>query len=173
MTHTTGRIGLAVGAAVMALGLAAGVYAAAQNTNGAQGPFIVRRGGQGGPGGPGLGGSVLGPIQILASQLGLTDSQKDQIRAIAESHQDEWRTYADNVRTARQALTAAITAGTFDEVVIREKSAALGQAEADLAVASGRAFAEILPILTPDQQAKAAEAESLRPRPRVFKRAQP
>ena len=154
MTHKPRRIGLAVGAALMALGLAAGVYASGQNTNGAQGPFIGRQGGPGGPGLPGLGGSVLGPIQMLASQLGLTDAQKDQIKAIAESHQDDWKTYADNVRTARQALTAAITAGTFDEALIRDKSAALGRAEADLAVASARAFAEILPILTPDQQAK-------------------
>ena len=154
MTHRTRPIGLAVGAAVIALGLAAGVYAAAQNTNGAQNPFMGRPEGPGGQGFPGPGGPVLGPIQMLASQLGLTDAQKDQIKAIAQSHQDEWKTYADNVRTARQGLTAAITSGTFDEALIRDKSAALGQAEADLAVASARAFAEILPILTPDQQAQ-------------------
>ena len=154
MTHRTGPIGLALGAVLVALGLAAVVHASAQNTNGAHDSFMGRRGGPGGPGFPGPGGSVLGPIQMLASQLGLTDTQKDQIKAIAESHRDEWKTYADHVRTARQALTAAITAGTFDEALIRDKSAALGQAEADLAVASGRAFAEIFPILTPDQQAK-------------------
>ena len=84
MTHKTKRIGLAVGAAVMALGLAAGVYASTQNTNGEQGPFIGRRGGPGEPRSPGLRGSVLGPIQVLASQLGLTDAQKDQIKAFAQ-----------------------------------------------------------------------------------------
>ena len=44
MTHRTGPIGLALGAVLVALGLAAGVHASAQNTNGAQDSFMGRRG---------------------------------------------------------------------------------------------------------------------------------
>ena len=92
---------LAAGAAVMALGVAAGVYASGQNTNGATGPFMGRR--RGAPGFPGLGGSVLGPIQIVASQLGLSDAQKDQTKAIAQSHQAEWKSCAGSAKGALRA----------------------------------------------------------------------
>ena len=154
MTYRIRRMGLAIGAAVIALCIGAGVFAYSQNTNGGPGLFMGQRGGPGGPGFPGFGGSILGPIQMLASQLNLSDAQKDQIKAIAQSHRDEWQLLADHVRTARQGLRAAITSGTFDEALIRDKSAALGQAEADVAVASARAFGEVFQILTPEQQAK-------------------
>jgi Spy/CpxP family protein refolding chaperone len=91
---------------------------------------------------------------MIASQLHLSDAQKDQLKAIAQSHQDEWQSLADHVSTERQGLRAAITNGTFDEALIRDKSAALGQAEADVAVASARAFGEVFQILTPEQQGK-------------------
>ena len=151
MTYRIRRMGLAVGAAVIALGVGAGVFASSQNTNGAPGPFMGRRGG---PGFPGFGGSILGPIRMIASQLDLSDAQKDQIKTVAQSHRDEWQALAGHVSTARQGLGAAITSGTFDETLIRDKSAALGQAEADVAVASARAFGEVFQILTPEQQAK-------------------
>jgi Spy/CpxP family protein refolding chaperone len=91
---------------------------------------------------------------MIASQLNLSDAQKDQVKAIAQSHRDEWQSLADHVSTARQGLRVAITSGTFDEALVRDKSAALGQAEADVAVASARAFGEVFQILTQEQQAK-------------------
>ena len=91
---------------------------------------------------------------MIASQLNLSDAQKDQIKAIAQSHRDEWQSLADHVGTARRGLRAAITSGTFDEALVRDESAALGQAEADVAVASARAFGEVFQILTQEQQAK-------------------
>ena len=102
----------------------------------------------------GFGRSILGPIQMIASHLNLSDAQKDQLKAVAQSHRDEWQSLADHVSTERQGLRAAITNGTFDEALIRDKSAALGQAEADVAVASARAFGEVFQILTSEQQAK-------------------
>ena len=153
MTYRIRRMSLAVGAAVIALCVGAGLFAYSQNTSVGPGLFIGRRGGPGGPGFPG-GGSILGSIQMAASQLNLSDAQKDQIKAIAQSHRDEWQSLADHVATARQGLRAAITSGTFDEALVRDKSAALGQAEADVAVASARAFGEVFQILTPEQQAK-------------------
>jgi Spy/CpxP family protein refolding chaperone len=161
MTYRIRRMGLVVGAAIVALCVGAGLFAYSQNTSGGPGLFMGRRGG---PGFPGFGGSILGPIQMMASQLGLNDAQKDQIKAIAQSHRDEWQLLADHVRTARQGLSSAITSSTFDEALIRDKSAALGQAEADVAVASARAFGEVLQILTPEQQAKlrALQAEGER-----------
>jgi len=101
-----------------------------------------------------------GPLRMAASQLGITDSQKEQIKAIADSHADEWRGIADRERQARQALQAAIAAPQFDEVTIRQRSAELGAVEADAAVAQARARAEVFQILTADQQARLKEIEA-------------
>ena len=154
MTYRIGRMGLAIGAAVIALSVGAVLLAYSQNTSGAASLFMGQREGRAGPGFPGFGRSILGPIQMIASQLNLSDAQKDQIKAIAQSHRDEWQSLADHASTARQGLRAAITSGTFDEALIRDKSAALAQAEADVAVTSARAFGEVFQILTPEQQAK-------------------
>ena len=166
MTYSIRRMGLAAGAAVIPLSVGAGLFAYSQNTNGAPGLFMGRRGGPGGPGFPGFGASILGSIQMIASQLNLSDAQKDQIKAIAQSHRDEWQSLADHVGIARRGLRAAITSGTFDEALVRDKSAALGQAEADAAVASARAFGEVFQILTPEQQAtlRSLQAEGQRRR---------
>jgi protein CpxP len=110
--------------------------------------------------------AFLEPLRMAASQLGVTDSQKDQIKAIADSHADEWRGLADRERQARQALQTAIAAPQFDEVTIRQRSAELGAIEADAAVARARVRAEVFQVLTPDQQAKMKELESQGPRGR-------
>ena len=79
---TAKRFGLGIGAALVAVGVSAGVYASAQNTNGDPRPFSGRRG-PAGPGGPGFGGPMGrgGPMMLLRG-LDLTDAQKDQVKAI-------------------------------------------------------------------------------------------
>ena len=166
MTYRIRRLGFAIGAAVIALCVGAGLLAYSQNTSGAPSLFMGQGEGRAGPGFPGLGRSILGPIQMIASQLNLSDAQEDQIKAIAQSHRDEWQSLADHVSTARQGLRAAITSGTFDEALIRDKSGALGQAEADVAVASARAFGEVFRILTPEPQAKLRSLQTEGPRRR-------
>jgi len=167
----TSRTGLAIGSGIIMLIMAAGGWGSAQNTNGAPTPFRAGdqgrgRGGRGGPGGP-MG--FLEPFPMAASQLGLSDSQMDQIKSIAMSHADEWKALADKEREARQALQTAIAAVPFDELTIRQKSAALAAVEADAAVARARARAEVIPLLTADQQAKLKDIESQGPRARLRK----
>ena len=176
MTDRFTRIGLGIGATVLALSAAA-AFASAQNTNGDPPTFSGRRGGPGrGPGGPGpgsrLGGPMAGslePLRMLASQLDLSDAQKGQIQAITQSHAEEWKALANRGRQGRQALEAAIAADQFDELTIRQRSAEVAVVEAEIAVASARARAEVFQILTPDQQAKARAMQSRtweRPGPR-------
>ena len=110
--------------------------------------------------------ALLEPLRMAVSQVGLTDAQKDQIKAIAQSHADEWKGLADRERQARQALDTAIAGTQFDEVTIRQRSAELSAVEADVAVAPARVRAEAVQILTADQQAKLKEIESQRPRGR-------
>lgn len=152
MTNTSQRIALAIGAALMALGVAAGVYASTQNTNPPPPPFM---GGRQGPGGPGMG--PLGPLGMIASQLGLSDTQKDQIKSVVESHGSELRDLADRARTAHRALAAAEMADTVDDAAIRAASAQVAAVDADMAVARAHIRAEIFQVLTPEQQAKARE----------------
>ena len=165
MTTTVKRILLGVGASAIALGISAGVYASAQNTSQDPPPFSGqggpwRPGGPGrfgGPGGPGRFGGPGGPmgmLPMLGRQLGLSDAQKDQVKAIAASHKDEWKAIADRSRTAHQALNAAVTADTFDETAVRSRSADASVVEADMAVARARTYDQVVQILTPDQKTK-------------------
>jgi Spy/CpxP family protein refolding chaperone len=152
---------LTLGAGLIALGVGAGAYVHAQdqNTNPQPPPF---RGRGIGPGGPGRGpGGPMGMLPMLGRQLGLTDAQKDQIKAIAQSHTDEWKALADRGRTAHQALDAAITADAVNDALIRQKSAEASAVEADAAVARAHAHAEVVQILTADQktQLKTMEAQ--------------
>lgn len=156
MTYKTlKRIGFAVVAAATVSAAGAGAYAAArdQNTNPPAPPFM---GGRGGPGRMGPGG-LMGMLPRLGRELQLTDAQRDQIKAIAQSHRDEWKALADRARTAHDGLRAAVTADTVDETAIRQKSAEVSAVEADMAVAQAHAHAEVFQILTADQKAKLKE----------------
>jgi periplasmic protein CpxP/Spy len=150
---TTKRLALGVATGVLVLGVGAGVYATAQNTN--QDPRPFSRGGRmGGPGGP------MGMLPMLARELNITDAQKAQIKTIADSHRDEWKALGDRARTAHQALQQAVTADTVDEGLIRQRSAEVAAVEADMAVARARAHAEVFQLLTPEQKTQAKTLQS-------------
>jgi Spy/CpxP family protein refolding chaperone len=143
------RIGLGVGAALIALGLAAGAMAANQNTSGGQPPF---RGGRMGPGAVGRGPGI-GPLGMLGLQrLGLTDAQQEQVKAIVASRAEEFRALGERAQEARRALQEAIATDPVNDVTIRQRSAEVASVEADLAVASAHARAEVIKILTAEQR---------------------
>jgi Spy/CpxP family protein refolding chaperone len=164
MTLNTKHVVVAtVAAAALALGVTAGLRASAQNTSQDPRSFSghgMGPGGRGGMLGPGGLGSPLAMLRMLGPQLNLTDAQKEQIKNIADAHRDEWKALGDRERLAHEALTAAIMADTIDEALIRSKSAELGIVQADAAVASARARAEVWQILTPDQQAQAKKLQA-------------
>jgi Spy/CpxP family protein refolding chaperone len=107
-----------------------------------------------GPDGP------LGMLPRVGRELQLTDAQRDQIKAIALTHRDEWKALADRLRTSHDALAAAVTGDTIDETLIRAKSADVASVEADVAVARAHAHAEFAQILTPEQKAKLKELQA-------------
>src|ERR1700736_4104118 len=133
MTVTVKRIVLGAGAALLAVGVAAGAFVHAQDQNTNRPPrSFMGRGWSGGPGGP---RGVGGPMGLLpmGRELNLTDTQKDQIKAIADTHKDEWKSLADRARAAHQALNALVMADTIDEASIRQKSAEVAAVDADAA----------------------------------------
>ena len=153
MTTMT-RIGLGISATVIVIGLVAGAFA--QNTTGARDPFM----GRGGPGWRGDSGGfagrggLLGVLGPMARQLNLSDAQKERFKSIEASHRDDMKALGDRAMAARQALAAVVTAETFDEATIRSRSAEVAAVEADMAVARARIRAELLQVLTSEQQAQ-------------------
>jgi protein CpxP len=103
----------------------------------------------------------MGMLPMFGPEIGLTDTQRDQIKAIAQAHKDEWKALGDRARTAHEALNDAITADTIDDGAIRQKSAEVAAIDADMAVARAHAHAEVFQILTPEQktQVKKMQAE--------------
>ncbi len=163
MTDKVRRFGLGIGATVMAIGLAAAVFASPQNTPGPGGPMGPRGGRMGGPmtGGP-MGPGGFGDLRMLAGRLGLSDEQKTQVKSILESHRADFKALADRAFQAHQALNAAVRADTVDEGAIRSASAAVAAVEADMAVARARTRAEVFQVLTPDQQTQAKQLQARR-----------
>ena len=157
MTATVKRLALTLGAGLLATGIGAGAFVHAQDGNTDRQPPFRRGAGPDGRGGPGRFGGPGGPMGLLpmfGPRLGLSDTQRDQIKAIAEAHKEDWKALADRGRAAHQALDQAITANTINEAVIRQKSAEVAAVDADLAVARAHAFSEALQILTTDQKAQ-------------------
>jgi len=96
----------------------------------------------------------MGMMPMLGPQIGLTDTQKDQVKAIADAHKDEWKALAERGRATHEALNDAVTADVVDEALIRQKSAAASEVDADMAVTRAHTHAEVLQILTAEQKAR-------------------
>ena len=147
------RLTLGLGAGLFALTAVAGSFVHAQD----QDPNARSSRGRGGPDGPGGfrgPGGPMGMLPRLGRQISLTDAQRDQVKAIADSHQDEWKGLGDRARTARMALNAAVTAEAIDEALILQKSSEVAAVDADMAVARARTHAEVFKILTAEQKEK-------------------
>lgn len=124
-----------------------------------RGPGPMGRGMMG-PGGPGFRGAPGGPFGMggfMLRGLDLTDAQREQVKAIMESHRDEQKAIGDRMQAARKALHDAIGADAFDEAAVRAKAAEIGAVEADAAVLQARIKSEVFAILTPEQVKKAKE----------------
>jgi protein CpxP len=102
----------------------------------------------------------MGMLPMFGPQIGLTDTQRDQIKTIAAAHKDEWKALADRARAAHEALNDTVIADAVDEASIRQKSAEVAAVDADLAVARAHAHAEVFQILTSDQKAQVKKMQA-------------
>src|SRR5262245_3493658 len=162
MNGISRRIVLGLSAAAIAVTLA-GVGFATGQTDSGQNPAVGRGGpgrfgGPGGPGGrfgrggPGGPMGVLGPMMM--DRLELTSDQRDRVKQIVDSHRGDQQAIGKRMMAAHDALESAITSGAFDEALIRTRAADVASVEADQTVLRARIYAEVLQILTSDQQAK-------------------
>jgi Spy/CpxP family protein refolding chaperone len=93
-------------------------------------------------------------------QLDLSDTQRQQIRSIVQSHREEFRALGERTRAARQKLHELVTAEAVDETAIRAASSELAGVQADGAILRARVHQEVFATLTPEQQAKAKQLRS-------------
>lgn len=100
-----------------------------------------------------------GPMKIL-EKLNLTQKQQEQIDAIIKAHQEKKQVLSENIKNAEKAIHETIHADTFDEKAIRNASKTLSADMEEMAVLRGKIFAEIRPILTPEQIKKLSEMSS-------------
>lgn len=118
-------------------------------------------GGPGGPGGPG--GREGHQLNFLAGYLSLTDSQKEQAKAIFDAAAAQAETLSGSMESARTALDAAIKAGAPDSEIDR-LSAAVGAVTGQLTAVQAKARVKFRAILTPEQKTKLDELEGRRGR---------
>jgi protein CpxP len=93
----------------------------------------------------------------IAQKLDLTPAEIQQIKGIFAQHKQELATDLAAVKSAREQQFEAIHADTFAETAVRTAAAAVGQADANLAVTQAKIFGEVRQVLTPEQQAKLKE----------------
>ncbi len=133
-----------VTAGVLVAGLLAGGAAFAQGPGG-------RPGGPGGRGGRG-GIGAPGDLGLPLAQLNLTDSQRQQIRDLTQQRRQGGEQVQERLRAAMDARRAAIEASPVNEGAIRATSADLVAAETEAAILEAHLRADVLALLTPEQQ---------------------
>jgi Spy/CpxP family protein refolding chaperone len=85
--------------------------------------------------------------------LNLSSDQKQQMKNIMKGHHKEFMEGKIAVLQARQNLMAATTSSTFDQSSVQKASSDMSAAQEKMAISRAKVFSEVMPILTPDQQA--------------------
>ena len=85
--------------------------------------------------------------------LNLTKAQKEQVKNIMKGHHKEFMESKIAVLQARQNLMTATTGGTFDQSAVQKAYSDMSAAREKMVLLHAKVFSEVMPILTPDQQA--------------------
>lgn len=121
------------------------------------GPRVQGRTGfRGGPGGGFMYWRML-------RQLNLTEEQKTQLQALRKAHFEKTEDKHGALMSAREQFDEAVRAleeGSGSEDAVYTASQALAEAQAALAVARAGFGAELMAVLTPEQQKKLEELRS-------------
>jgi periplasmic protein CpxP/Spy len=115
-----------------------------------------------GPGGPGFGQGRGGPrggagMDAGLRGLDLTEAQREQVRAIMQSHRSERQSARKALADAHRQLAEATRGTNVDEALIRERSTAVANALAADAILRARIRSEVHALLTPEQQQQLQE----------------
>ena len=142
--------------------LTAGVLVAGLLSSGAafaQGPGD-RPGGRGGRGVLGPGGP--GGVDLPLARLNLTDSQRQQIRDLTQKRRESGAQVQERLRTAMNARRTAMETLPVNEGAIRATTADLVAAQTDAAILQAHLRADIVGLLTPEQQEQLKKIQAQR-----------
>jgi Spy/CpxP family protein refolding chaperone len=103
---------------------------------------------------PALAGPRGGGGFRFLRHLDLAEAQQAQVRDVMATHRPEMQSRMTELQDAREALREAIRGESFDEGAVRAAHGKVAAQAEEMAVLRARAFAEIRPILTPEQQAR-------------------
>jgi len=106
---------------------------------------------------PGMPQRLLGPLFPILRRLQLSEDQRQQVRQILQGHRDDIRALMQREMEARRPLFAAVYIEPFNEVTVRDRSAAVAALQADGAVLRATIRTEVFGVLTTEQQTHATE----------------
>ncbi len=138
-TNITLTVVLALGLAIMSL--PAGAQAAGSEKTENFGPPPIAK----------LITGTVGRLLVLKSELGVTDSQKTQIKAIMKKHRAEMAPAVRSVVEKRRKLQESVMADSPDQASIRTAAAELGKSIGETAVAASKVVGEARKVLTKEQ----------------------
>ncbi len=88
----------------------------------------------------------------LMRRLNLTQAQKDQLKLFRDQRQKDMTATRDKLQPARQKLRDAMGAQIPDEAAVRAAGLAMATAQADQMALQARYRAQLMKVLTPEQQ---------------------
>jgi len=108
------------------------------------------------------GGGGLGPLTGIADELGLTDSQRQQIEVIVTAQHEQNAPLREKMIAGKKQLWEASRGSSVDEAAIADLAAEQGKLMSEMIVSRIHCKNLILAVLTPEQQAQAAKLEESR-----------
>lgn len=95
----------------------------------------------------------------MAQELGLSDSQKKQVKELLKAEQEKSAPLRQQIEENREQLRKASLTAPFNEAAVRALAAKHAQLKTELIVSRARVGSEISALLTPEQR---TQAEKLR-----------
>ncbi|WP_224963032.1 Spy/CpxP family protein refolding chaperone [Geomonas subterranea] len=99
-------------------------------------------------------GGHRGMFMKMAGELGLSDQQKNEARAIFEAGRARNAPLFASLRHERHELQSLVRSGSADEPAIRAQAARVAALQADFAVQRAAQSRQFIALLTPEQAAK-------------------
>ena len=87
----------------------------------------------------------------LAKELGFTDLQKTQLKALYKTNQAQAKPLFVNLLTAKHGMKSLTQSGTADTATINAQATLVATAEANLAVLRAQEYTQFVALLTPSQ----------------------
>ena len=106
----------------------------------------------------------------MAKELGLTDQQKTQAKALFEANREDNKMMFSSLRTEKRQLRTLVQSGNADESAIRAQAAKVADVQEELAVKRAQTTKKFISMLTPDQVSKFKEIQTKREAKRESRR---